>query len=98
MNYTYILRCADGTYYCGWTNDLDKRLRAHNEGRGAKYTRSRRPVALAYWETFETKKEAMSREWAIKHLPRNKKERLIRSGAAAGPGAAGSLTPQTDTS
>ena len=45
-NYTYILRCADGTYYCGWTNNLDRRLKAHNEGKGAKYTRSRRPVAL----------------------------------------------------
>ena len=51
-NYTYILRCADGTYYCGWTNNLDRRLKAHNEGKGAKYTRSRRPVALVYYEPF----------------------------------------------
>ena len=54
-NYTYILRCADGTYYCGWTNNLDRRLKAHNEGKGAKYTRSRRPVALVYYEAFSTK-------------------------------------------
>lgn len=55
-NYTYILRCADGTYYCGWTNNLDRRLKAHNEGKGAKYTRSRRPVALVYYEAFSHKR------------------------------------------
>ena len=76
-NYTYILRCADGTYYCGWTNNLDRRLKAHNEGKGAKYTRSRRPVALVYYEAFSTKEEAMRREYAIKQLPRKKKEELI---------------------
>ena len=69
-NYTYILRCADGTYYCGWTNNLDRRLKAHNEGKGAKYTRSRRPVALVYYEAFSTKEEAMRREYEIKQLPR----------------------------
>lgn len=76
-NYTYILRCADGTYYCGWTNNLDSRLKAHNEGKGAKYTRSRRPVALVYYEAFSTKEEAMRREYEIKQLPRKKKEELI---------------------
>lgn len=76
-NYTYLLRCADGTYYCGWTNDLDRRLKAHNEGKGAKYTRPRRPVVLAYYETFSTKEEAMRREYEIKQLPRKKKEELI---------------------
>ena len=76
-NYTYILRCADGTYYCGWTNNLDRRLKAHNEGKGAKYTRSRRPVALVYYEAFSTKEEAMRREYEIKQLPRKKKEDLI---------------------
>ena len=76
-NYTYILRCADGTYYCGWTNNLDRRLQAHNEGKGAKYTRSRRPVALVYYEAFSTKEEAMRREYEIKQLPRKKKEELI---------------------
>jgi putative endonuclease len=74
-NYTYILRCADGTYY--WTNNLDRRLKAHNEGKGAKYTRSRRPVALVYYEAFSTKEEAMRREYEIKQLPRKKKEELI---------------------
>ena len=78
MNYTYIVRCSDGTLYTGWTNDLKKRIKDHNEGRGAKYTRSRRPVVLAYYEEFATKEEAMSREWAIKQMPRCKKEEIIR--------------------
>ena len=76
-NYTYILTCADGTYHCGWTNDLDKRLAAHNQGKGAKYTKPRRPVILSYWEAFDTKEEAMRREWAIKRLTRKEKERLM---------------------
>ena len=70
MNYTYILRCADGTLYTGWTTDLEKRLAEHNAGRGAKYTRSRRPVRLYYYETYPTKGEAMRREAAIKKLTR----------------------------
>lgn len=78
MNYTYILTCADGTYYCGWTNDLDKRLKAHNQGCGAKYTKPRRPVELSYYEEFETKQQAMKREYAIKHLSRGEKEKLVR--------------------
>ena len=78
MNYTYILQCADGTLYCGWTNCLEKRLKAHNEGRGAKYTKSRRPVVLAYYEEFETKSEAMRREAAIKKLKREQKEALLK--------------------
>ena len=73
MNVAYILRCADGTLYTGWTNDLDKRVRMHNSGRGAKYTRSRRPVELAYYECFETRSEAMQREAAIKKLSREEK-------------------------
>ncbi|QOV19428.1 GIY-YIG nuclease family protein [Blautia liquoris] len=76
-NYTYILRCCDNTLYTGWTNDIEKRLRAHNCGKGAKYTKSRRPVSLVYYETFKTKEEAMQREWKIKHLPRKKKLALI---------------------
>ena len=78
MNYTYIVRCSDGTLYTGWTKDLKKRIKDHNEGRGAKYTRARRPVVLAYYEEFDTKEEAMSREWAIKHMTRRKKEEIIR--------------------
>ena len=79
MNYTYILQAPyNGTLYCGWTNCLEKRLKAHNEGRGAKYTKSRRPVVLAYYEEFETKSEAMRREAAIKKLKREQKEALLK--------------------
>lgn len=77
MNYTYILQCSDGTYYTGWTNHLEERIKVHNLGRGAKYTRSRTPVELVYYETFETKEEAMRREYAIKQLTRKQKEQLI---------------------
>ena len=77
MNYTYILRCKDNSLYCGWTNDLKKRLTSHNAGKGAKYTHSRHPVTLVYFETFETKEEAMSREFAIKKLCRLDKMKLI---------------------
>lgn len=77
MNYAYILRCADGTLYTGWTNDLSARLAAHNAGRGGKYTRARRPVALVYYEACETKEAAMSREWHIKRLSRANKLALI---------------------
>lgn len=77
MNYTYILRCGDGSLYTGWTNDLEKRLEAHNSGKGSRYTRSRLPVELVYQEQFETKEEAMSREWHIKKLSREEKLRLI---------------------
>ena|SRR5699024_7926822 len=77
MNYTYILRCRDGSLYTGWTNNLEKRLACHNEGKGAKYTRARRPVELAYYETFQTKEEAMRREWEIKRMTRAGKILLI---------------------
>lgn len=69
----YILLCADGTLYTGWTTDIEKRLAAHNAGRGAKYTRGRRPVTLLYSEACESKHEAMSREAAIKKLSREEK-------------------------
>lgn len=81
-NFTYLLRCADGTLYCGWTNDLKHRLKAHNSGQGAKYTKSRRPVTLAYYEAFETRNEAMRREAAIKKLTKDEKEKLVREGGA----------------
>lgn len=77
MNYTYILLCADSTLYCGWTNHLKERVQAHNEGKGAKYTRGRLPVVLVYFEEHETKKEAMQREAAIKKMKRSKKDELI---------------------
>lgn len=79
MNYTYILRCGDGSLYTGWTNHLTKRVADHNAGRGAKYTKAHLPAELAYYETFETKEEAMKRECAIKKLSRPQKERLIES-------------------
>ncbi len=82
MNYTYILRCADDTLYCGWTNDLKKRLAFHNAGTGAKYTKSRRPVTLAYYEVHESKHSAMQREAAIKKLPRQKKLALLQNPVA----------------
>ena len=76
-NYTYILECADGTLYCGWTNHLKERVAAHNAGKGAKYTKNRRPVVLKYYETFSTKQEALRREWAVKQLSRKEKLALI---------------------
>ena len=77
MNYTYILRCADGSLYCGWTNHLDKRIEAHNAGKGAKYTKGRRPVTLVYYEEFATREEALKREAAIKKLSRREKLKLL---------------------
>lgn len=66
----YLLQCADNTLYCGITNDLDKRLAAHNAGEGAKYTRGRGPVKLVYRETCADKPSALKREREIKGLPR----------------------------
>jgi putative endonuclease len=77
MNYTYIVKCNDGTLYTGWTNNLEKRIKDHNDGKGAKYTKARLPVELVYYETFETKEEAMSREYGIKQLSRKEKDELI---------------------
>lgn len=77
MNYTYILECKDGTFYTGWTNNLEKRLKDHNDGKGAKYTKTRRPVVLAYYEEFATKEEAMKREYVIKQMKRSEKKKLI---------------------
>ena len=79
-NYVYIVKCADGSLYTGWTNDLEKRIAAHNAGTGAKYTKSRRPVELVYFEAFKTKQEAMSREFSIKRLTRAEKLAIIATG------------------
>ncbi len=79
MNYTYILRCKDGTLYTGWTNNLKKRIKAHNLGKGAKYTKSRRPVKLVYCEEFSTREEAMKREYAIKRMKKKEKEKMVAS-------------------
>lgn len=80
MNYTYILKCSDNTLYTGWTNDLEKRLKAHNAGKGAKYTKTRLPVEIVYYESFEDKIDAMKREYAIKQLSRKEKLKLIQGG------------------
>lgn len=69
----YVLQCADGTLYCGITNDLDRRLSAHNAGEGAKYTRGRTPVKLVYSESCADKSAALKREMEIKGLSRAKK-------------------------
>lgn len=76
--YAYMVICADGTLYTGWTVNLAKRIEAHNSGNGAKYTSSRLPVSLVYYEEFDNKHEAMSREWNIKKLSREGKEKLIK--------------------
>lgn len=77
MNYIYILECSDGTLYTGWTTEIKRRVKEHNSGRGAKYTRARRPVVLRYFEEFDTKEEALKRECAIKKLSREDKIKLI---------------------
>lgn len=79
MNYTYILKCKDDSLYTGWTNDLKKRITSHNAGKGAKYTKARTPVELVYYEEFQTREEAMKREYAIKQLSRKEKEALIKT-------------------
>lgn len=79
MNYVYIVECRDGSWYTGWTNDVERRLKAHNGGKGAKYTKSRLPVRLIYTEEYETAVEAQRREWQIKRLTRAQKEMLVNS-------------------
>ena len=76
-NYVYIVECSDHTYYTGWTNDLMKRLDKHNAGKGAKYTKARLPVQLVYYEVYDTKQEAMKREYQIKQYSRSQKIALI---------------------
>lgn len=77
MNYVYILKCRDDSLYTGWTNNLPKRIQAHNKGKGAKYTKARLPVELVYYEEFEDKIVAMKREYGIKRLTRKEKLSLI---------------------
>lgn len=76
--YVYILFCADGTYYTGWTTDVQKRVQTHNKGKGAKYTRGRLPVRLLWYDAFNTKSEAMKKEYALKQLSRGRKEAITR--------------------
>jgi len=77
-NFIYIIKCKDESLYTGWTNALEARIKAHNEGRGAKYTKGRGPVELLYTEEFDTKEEAMKREFALKKLTKAKKMELIQ--------------------
>lgn len=77
MPYTYMVRCADGSFYTGWTVNLEARLQAHNDGKGARYTRGRRPVRLVYWESQPDRGEAQRRESTLRHLRRNQKEALV---------------------
>ena len=83
----YMLRCRDGSLYTGWTNNLKKRLQSHSRGVGSKYTCSRLPVSLVYWEACRDKIQAMQREYAIKQLTHAEKENLIRCGADTGSNA-----------
>ena len=77
MNYVYIVECSDGTFYTGWTNNLEKRIDMHSNGTGAKYTRGRGPVKLVYSEEFDRKEDAMKREYHIKKLSRQEKLLLM---------------------
>ena len=75
--YVYIAECSDGSWYTGWTRDPERRIRAHNSGRGARYTRSRLPVKLIYTERCADKGAALRREYEIKQMTRKEKERLV---------------------
>ena len=75
--FVYLVECRDRSYYCGYTDDLKKRIEAHNSGKGAKYTQRRRPVRLVHREEFETRSLAMKREAQIKKLSRKEKEELV---------------------
>lgn len=77
MNYVYIVECKDGTFYTGWTNDLENRISMHNSGKGAKYTSCRFPVELKYFEEHDTKQSAMKREFEIKRFSKKEKLSLI---------------------
>lgn len=79
MFYVYILRCADSSFYCGYTNDVEKRLKKHKSGKGAKYTRSRLPLELVFVEKYDNKSDALKRECEIKRLTRIQKEKLVKN-------------------
>lgn len=79
-HYIYIVQCKDGTLYTGYTNNIEARIKKHNSGKGAKYTKTRRPVVLVYQEGYETKSEAMKREYEIKTFTRAQKLQLIERG------------------
>jgi putative endonuclease len=76
-HYVYVLECADGTFYTGYTTDVERRVSEHDAGDGAKYTRGRTPVELVYTEEFASRSAAMSREYELKQLSRAEKERVV---------------------
>lgn len=77
-HFFYVLECSDGSYYAGYTNDLDNRIQKHNSGKGAKYTRARKPVTLIFTKGFESKSEALKAEYSFKQLNRKEKEEFLR--------------------
>jgi putative endonuclease len=82
VHYVYIVECHDGSYYTGYTTDVERRVSEHNSERGAKYTRGRTPVDLVHTESFDSKSAAMSREYEVKQLTRRQKERLVAGESA----------------
>lgn len=80
-HFFYVLECKDGSYYAGYTNNIERRVAVHNEGKGAKYTRAKLPVHCIYFETYATKREAMQAEYQFKQLTRKKKEVHIQKGS-----------------
>ena len=80
-HYVYVVQCSDGSFYTGYTTDVQRRVAEHNDGEGAKYTRGRRPVTLVHVESFDDQSSAMQREYAIKQWGRSRKERLVESEA-----------------
>lgn len=79
MPYVYLLLCNDGSFYAGWTTDLEQRISRHAAGKGGRYTRAHLPVRLAYAETLPTQREAMQREWALKRCSHEEKCRLAEA-------------------
>ncbi|MDS3910021.1 MULTISPECIES: GIY-YIG nuclease family protein [Staphylococcus] len=79
-HFVYIVRCSDNSLYTGYTNNIEVRINKHNVGKGAKYTKTRRPVVLVYQEMYETKSEALRREYEIKTFTRQRKLKLIEEG------------------
>ena len=79
-HFVYIVKCKDGSLYTGYAKDIKARVAKHNEGKGAKYTKIRRPVELVYQETYSTKSEALKREYEIKTFTRQKNLKLIKEG------------------
>ncbi|WP_208425935.1 MULTISPECIES: GIY-YIG nuclease family protein [Salinibacter] len=84
-HYVYVIECSDGTYYTGYTTDVERRVDEHNDGTAAKYTRGRRPVTLVHVESYDSQSAAMQREYAIKQLRRAAKEELVQTDANPAP-------------